>query len=168
MNKIFFTILIMFSVVLALYPQQPDTNLNAKRGSSLLEQWVDGQNVLRVGPGAGAYTEDPRRILRAAEQAIRAVHSLSYEANYEGVGAMATHIGSVTGSVKLSRLNDDDSLKAKIAASGVNLPSGSEEVGVFHTTFDGLNLPPGFEISTFAKGREVVLTSWDRGLNDCR
>ena len=137
MNKIFFTILIMFSVILTLYLQPSDAKLNPKKGSSLVEQRVDEQELQRIGPGTGAYTEDPRKILRAAEQAIRAVHSLTYEATYEGVGAISTHSGSIIGSVKLSRLTDDDPLKARIAASGVNLPSGSEEAATFHTTFDG-------------------------------
>ena len=137
MNKTFFTILIMCSVVLTLYPQQPDANVTAKKGTSSGEQRVDEQNVQRIGPGTGAYTEDPKKILRAAEQAIRAVHSLTYEANYEGTGAIATHSGVVSGSVSLSKLADNDPLRAKIAASGVTLPGGSEEVATFHTTFDG-------------------------------
>ena len=55
----------------------------------------------QVGPGVGADTEDPRMILREADQAIRKVQSLFYEASYQGTGSFSTHSPASTGQVRL-------------------------------------------------------------------
>ena len=128
--------LLLFHLIVIARPQQPDAD-PAERGAPPSELKVGGQKAQRVGPGVGAYTEDPRKILRAAGRAARAVRSLAYEAHYQGVGAMATHSPVAAGRVSLSKLPAGDPLRAKMAARGVFFPSGSDEAAVFHTTFDG-------------------------------
>ena len=135
MNRTFLTASLLFYLAVTAYPQQQDAN-TAKKGVPP-EQKIDGQKAQRVGPGVGAYTEDPRKILRAAGQAARALRSLTYRADYQGAGAMATHSPVAAGRVSLSRLSADHPLKAKMAARGVFFPSGGDEAAVFHTTFDG-------------------------------
>ena len=137
MNRTFLSIPVLLSLVLAVYPQQPHANPDAMKGAAPLEREVDGQKMQQIGPGIGAYTEDPRKILRLAEQAIRTVRSLTYEAIYQGVGVMATHSPVAAGKVSLSRLAANNPLKAKMAARGVFFPSGRDEAEIFHTTFDG-------------------------------
>ncbi len=135
-NRLFLITLLLFHLVVIARPQRPVTN-PAERGAPPSEQKIDGQKAQRVGPGVGAYTEDPRKILRAASHATRAVRSLTYEADYQGVGAMATHSPVVAGRVSLSKLPAGNPLKAMMAARGVFFPSGGDEAAVFHTTFDG-------------------------------
>ena len=91
----------------------------------------------QVGPGVGAGTEDPKRILRQADEAIRKVQSLSYEATYQGTGSFATHSPISTGRVKLSRLEANNPLKARLYARGDFLQTGSSDVQPFHVAFDG-------------------------------
>jgi thiol-disulfide isomerase/thioredoxin len=91
----------------------------------------------RVGPGVGADTEDPKRILREADQAIRKVQSLSYEASYQGTGSISTYSGTSTGQVRLSRLEANNPLKAKLYARGDFSPTASADVQAFHVAFDG-------------------------------
>lgn len=122
----------LFNLVLSVCAQQPS--------APTLEQKTDAQKVQRIGPGAGAFTEDPRQILRAAGKAIRAINSLTYEAEYRGTGAMATRSPVAVGEVSLSRLAPDNPFKAKIAARGIYLPTGSNERTIFHTTFDGKSI----------------------------
>ena len=136
MNRTSLTALLLFYLATTAYPQQTDAN-PAHKGASPPEQKIDGRKAQRVGPGVGAYTEDSRKILRAAGQAACAVRSLTYEADYQGVGAMATHSPAAAGRVSLSKLAADNPLKAKLAARGVFFPSGSDGAAVFHTTFDG-------------------------------
>jgi thiol-disulfide isomerase/thioredoxin len=135
MTRTFLTALLLFNFATTPYPQKQDANPATK--GVLPEQKVEGQKPQRMGPGSGAYTEDPRRILRAAGQAVRALRSLTYEAEFRGVGAMATHNPVAAGRVSLSRLAADNPLKAKIAARGVFFASGSDEATTFQATFDG-------------------------------
>ena len=98
------------------------------------------QKQERIGPGVGANTEDPRKILRAAGQAMSAADSLTYEADYRGVGAMATHSPVAQGKITLARLAPNNPFKAKIFARGMFSPTGSDELTLFHSTFDGRTL----------------------------
>lgn len=91
----------------------------------------------RVGPGVGADTEDAKRILREADQAIRKVQSLSYEAAYQGTGSFATQSPTSKGQVKLSRLETKNPLKAKLSAQGEFVQTGSADVQPFQVAFDG-------------------------------
>lgn len=91
----------------------------------------------QVGPGVGADTEDPKRILREADQAIRKVQSLSYEAIYQGTGSFSTHSPTSTGQVRLSKLEANNPLKAKLYARGDFVPTASADVQVFQVAFDG-------------------------------
>jgi len=91
----------------------------------------------QVGPGVGADTEDPRMILREADQAIRKVQSLSYEASYQGTGSFSTHSPASTGQVRLSKLEANNPLKAKLYARGDFVPTASAEVQAFQVAFDG-------------------------------
>ncbi len=91
----------------------------------------------QVGPGVGADMEDPRRILHEAEQAIRKIRSLSYKASYQGIGSFATHSPTSTGEVRLSKLESNNPLRARLYARGDFVPTGSSEVQPFHVVFDG-------------------------------
>jgi thiol-disulfide isomerase/thioredoxin len=105
-----------------------------------LNQKLIEQRQERIGPGVGANTEDPRKVLRAAGQAMSAANSLTYEADYRGVGAMATHSPLAQGKISLSRLPPNNPFKAKISARGMFFPTGSDEQTLFHSTFDGSTL----------------------------
>src|SRR5207247_9350176 len=85
----------------------------------------------QIGPGVGADTEDPKRILREADQAIRKVQSLSYEASYQGTGSFSTHSPASTGQVRLSKLEANNPLKAKLYARGDFVPTASAEAQAF-------------------------------------
>ena len=91
----------------------------------------------KIGPGTGAYTEEPRAILRAADEALRSTRSVTYDAVYQGSGAMATRSPVAVGKASLSKLPADNRLMAKLAASGAYFSEGSDEKLAFHTTFDG-------------------------------
>ncbi len=91
----------------------------------------------QVGPGVGADTEDPKRILRAADQAIRKVQSLSYVATYQGTGSFSTHSPISTGQVRLSKLEANNPLKATLSAQGEFVQTGSADIQPFHVAFDG-------------------------------
>ncbi len=134
MSPIFASLLVLLNLLSSLCPQQPE-----KRETSR-DQQSNEQKRQRIGPGSGAYTEDPRKVLRAAAQAMRAVKSLTYKADYRGVGAMATHSPVAQGEVSLSRLAANNPFKVKISARGVFFPSGSDEATPFHSTFDGSTL----------------------------
>lgn len=139
MKRGFLTTLLLFHLIAIGRPQVPDAD-PAKMRAPPSEQKVEGRKAQRIGPGVGAHTEDPRRILQTAGRAARAVRRLAYEADYQGVGAMATHSPAAAGRVSLTKLPADNPLKAKMAARGVFFPSGSGEAAVFHTTFDGKNV----------------------------
>ena len=85
----------------------------------------------------GADVEDPKRILHEADQAIRKVRSLSYEASYQGVGSFSTYSPTATGHVRLSKLETNNPLKAKLYARGDFIPTGSADVQPFLVAFDG-------------------------------
>jgi thiol-disulfide isomerase/thioredoxin len=91
----------------------------------------------RVGPGVGAGMEDPKRILREADRAIRNVQSLSYGATYQGIGSFSTMSPISNGQVRLSRLETNNPLKAKLSAQGGSLQTGSADVQPFEVAFDG-------------------------------
>lgn len=91
----------------------------------------------QVGPGVGADTENPKRILREADQAIRKIQSLSYEASYQGTGSFSTHSSISTGQVRLSKLEANNPLKARLYARGDFVPTASAEVQPFQVAFDG-------------------------------
>jgi thiol-disulfide isomerase/thioredoxin len=135
MSQTFAGLLMLCSLLPSVCPQQYATTL--KKAGTALDLKAYGQKRERIGPGVGAYTEDPRKVLRAAGQAISAANSLTYEADYRGVGTMATRSPVAQGKISLSRLAANSPFKARIAARGIFFPSGSDEATIFHTTFDG-------------------------------
>lgn len=91
-----------------------------------------------IGPGTGAYTENPKRILTEAAKAVANLQTFRYQASYRSVGAMTTRSPVADGVVQISRLERTNPLKAKLAAKGIYLSAGSDDATRFHTTFDGL------------------------------
>lgn len=91
----------------------------------------------QIAPGAGANTEDPKKVLRAAAEALRAVPSVSYEAQYQGAGAFATRTATVIGKASLAKLPVGNPLVAKLRAEGTFYGTGTDEAVAFHTAFDG-------------------------------
>ena len=91
----------------------------------------------QITPGFGAGTEDPRRILQTADEAIRKIRSLSYDASFQSIGSLSTLGGLSTGSVKLAKLDPDNPLKAMLIAAGKYIPSGHNEEQTFFVAFDG-------------------------------
>ena len=138
MSRISVGLLMLLNLLSFVCPQQPVTSL--RKAGAPLDQKSNEQKQERIGPGVGANTEDPRKILRAAGQAMSAANSLTYEADYRGVGAMATHSPVARGKISLSRLSPNNPLKAKISARGMFSPTGSDELVLFHSTFDGRTL----------------------------
>ena len=136
MSRTFLIVSLLFNLIASSHSQRPEAD-PAEKGMPAPAQKAGVQKARRIGPGVGAYTEDPRKILRAAGRAVRAVRSLTYEAQYQGEGAMATHSPAVAGRVSLSRLAPDNPLKAKMAARGLYFRSGEGRPLLFHTTFDG-------------------------------
>ena len=90
-----------------------------------------------VAPGVGAGTEDPKKVLRIAGAALRALRSVSYEATYQGTGAFATRSWIATGKVSVVKLAAGDPLTAKLAAEGRQLMAGADKPQAFHAVFDG-------------------------------
>jgi len=91
----------------------------------------------QVGPGVGADTDDPKRIFREVNEAIQKVQSLSYEGSYQGIGSFATHSKTTIGHVRLSKLEANNPLKAKLYARGDSFQTGSADVQPFQAAFDG-------------------------------
>jgi thiol-disulfide isomerase/thioredoxin len=102
--------------------------------------WSPLASAQQAGPGVGAGTEDPKSILREADQAIRKVQSLSYEASYQGSGSFSTHSPISSGRVRVSRLEATNPLKAKLSAQGDFLPTGSADAQPFQVAFDGVTM----------------------------
>jgi thiol-disulfide isomerase/thioredoxin len=90
-----------------------------------------------VAPGVGAGTQDPRKVLRVADEALRTVRSVSYEAAYQGTGAFATRSWITTGKVRAAKLAAGDPLTAKLAAEGQQFAAGADQPQAFHAAFDG-------------------------------
>jgi len=105
--------------------------------AALLRPVADTSEGQQVAPGIGANTEDPKKVLRAADEALRAVRSMTYEAQYQGVGAFATRTATVIGKASLAKLPAGDPLVARLAAEGAFYQTGSDETVAFHTAFDG-------------------------------
>jgi thiol-disulfide isomerase/thioredoxin len=91
----------------------------------------------QIAPGIGANTEDPKKVLQSADDAVRAVRSVSYDAVYEGMGASTTRSPISTGRVRISRLPADDPLIAKMAIEGQFIAAGTDQPQTFHAAFDG-------------------------------
>lgn len=89
----------------------------------------------QIVPGVGAYTEDPRKILLAADQVISKLHSVSYEAKYEGVGAGAVISSQTVGEVKLANLKMERLLSVNLAAEGKLYNSKTGEAERFDIAF---------------------------------
>ena len=104
--------------------------------AALLKPVADGSGQ-QVAPGVGADTEDPKKVLRAADEALHAVRSVTYEAQYQGVGAFATRTATVIGKASLAKLPAGDPLVARLVAEGAFYQTGSDEAVAFHTAFDG-------------------------------
>lgn len=105
--------------------------------SAALLRPVTGDVEQQVAPGMGANTEDPKKVLRAADEALRGVRSVSYDAAYQGTGASATRSPSATGKVKIAKLAAGDPLMAKLAAEGQYVTAGTDQTQIFHAAFDG-------------------------------
>jgi hypothetical protein len=105
--------------------------------AALLKPVADTSERQQVAPGIGANTEDPKKVLRAADKALCAVRSVTYEAQYQGVGAFATRTATVIGKASLAKLPAGDPLVARLAAEGAFYQTGSDEAVAFHTAFDG-------------------------------
>jgi thiol-disulfide isomerase/thioredoxin len=88
-------------------------------------------------PGAGAYTEDPKKILRAADLAIRKLESVSYDAGFEGSGAGAVITSPATGKVRLANLDGDRLLSVNLAAKGKRYGLTSGKAELFDVSFSG-------------------------------
>lgn len=88
-------------------------------------------------PGVGAYTEDPKKILRTSQEAIGKLTQLSYEADYKATGSFATRSSVSAGKVKLAKLEQGNSLKAKLAAEGMYYPAGESAARPFRVAFSG-------------------------------
>ncbi len=71
-----------------------------------------------VGPGIGAGTKDPKDILTKSAAALKRSRRLEYSASYRGSGAFSTRTPTVTGTVLLERLSENDPLVTKISAKG--------------------------------------------------
>lgn len=93
-----------------------------------------------VGPGVGAYTEDPKKILAEVAKSVSRHQTFRYQASYRSVGAMTTRSPVAEGTVEISRLEGKNPLKAKLAAKGMYWPAGSVDAVNFHTTFNGLKV----------------------------
>ena len=87
----------------------------------------------------GANTQDPRAILRATQQAVGALQTVTYEAVSRGEAGFATN-PIVKGHVALSRLGANDTLVARMAAQGEFFPAGSGKISEFQTAFDGTTI----------------------------
>jgi len=91
----------------------------------------------QTASGIGANTQDPRKVLRAAAEALRAVRNVTYDARYRGIGAFATRTATVIGRASLAKLTAGDPLVAKLAAEGTFYQSGTDEAVTFRAAFDG-------------------------------
>lgn len=80
----------------------------------------------QIVPGVGANTEDPKKVLLAAEQAVSRLRQATYEATYEGIGAFAVRSGTSSGKIKLSKLETGNPLTAKVASQGNYYPAGKD------------------------------------------
>ncbi len=96
-----------------------------------------GANSRQVAPGTGADTEDPRKVLRAAAAALRALRTVSYECRYRGTGAFATRAPTVAARVTIAKLTPGDPMAAKMAVEGTICESGSADAISFRMGFDG-------------------------------
>ena len=104
---------------------------------SVISLCFSTSNAQRVGPGIGADTRDPKAILRDADQAIRQVQSLSYEAMFQGTGSFSTQSPISSGLIRLSKLEINNPLKARLSAQGRFLQTGSDDEQPFQVAFDG-------------------------------
>jgi len=105
--------------------------------AALLRPVAETLDQQPVAPGVGANTEDPRKVMRAADEALRAVRSVSYDATYQGTGAAATRSLRSTGKVRITKLAAGDPLTAKFAVEGQSIGAGTDQVQGFHAAFDG-------------------------------
>lgn len=91
----------------------------------------------QIVPGVGANTEDPKKVLLAAEQAVGRLRHVTYEAIYEGTGAFAVRSGTSSGKIKLSKLEAGNPLTAKVASQGTYHPAGKDQPDAFAAAFTG-------------------------------
>jgi thiol-disulfide isomerase/thioredoxin len=117
----------------------PISNYEPPKGSAA---WSAAGTAARldahqVFEGAGANTEDPKRILRVVDETISKLHTVTYDAVHQGEGAYATRSTVVTGRVRLAKLGLGNPLVAKLAAKGTFYPTGSAQGVEFDTRFDG-------------------------------
>jgi thiol-disulfide isomerase/thioredoxin len=91
----------------------------------------------QVTPGVGANTEDPKKVLLAAERAIAKLHSAAYSATYEGTGSFSTRTSATSGRIRLEKLPAGDPLTARLAAEGYQQPAGNAARERFAAAFNG-------------------------------
>jgi thiol-disulfide isomerase/thioredoxin len=94
----------------------------------------------QVVPGVGAYTEDPKKILMAAEQVVGNLRRVTYEATFESVGSFATRGSMTVGKIKLAKLEAGNPLTAKVAAEGKSYPAGRNDAETFKAAFTGTTI----------------------------
>lgn len=100
--------------------------------------------IVALGASLAAFTtvsgqpsEAALKVLRAADDATRAVHAVSYTARQEAFGAVASREPAVTGSVTLARHPSFEAYPAKVHYQGTAWNPGSSGPLVFTSAFDG-------------------------------
>jgi thiol-disulfide isomerase/thioredoxin len=129
--------LLLANLITDAHHQRPPTLKESRNGSPQTDGDGDRAAARQTTPGAGAYTEDGRAVLRAAARALRRVRTVSYHASYQGAGAFATRNPVVVGEIRMSKLPAGDPLRARLAARGEFYAPGSDKPLFFHTAFDG-------------------------------
>jgi peroxiredoxin len=80
---------------------------------------------------------DPRALLDAMAEALRKVHSISYDADYRGEGALASRIRASTGRVVMERAGASSPMSVRFRAEGSSVrPSVGKETS-FLAVCDG-------------------------------
>lgn len=90
--------------------------------------WALPAAVLAAAP-VSADEPDPVEIMRAADQAVRKVETISFVASHEGVGALASRSPVVQGTVRAARIEGRDHLGWRFEAAGTRTGSGSGMTG---------------------------------------
>lgn len=90
-----------------------------------------------VTAASGQPTEAALKVLRAADDATRAVQAVSYTARQEAFGAAASREPAVIGSVTVARHPSFEAYPAKVHCQGTAWNPGSSAPLVFTSAFDG-------------------------------
>jgi hypothetical protein len=85
----------------------------------------------------GAYSEDPKKTLFAAEQAVGKLRRVAYDAVFESVGAFAVRGSTTIGKVKIAKLEVGNPLTAKVTTEGKYYRAGKDDAETFNAAFTG-------------------------------